>query len=53
LFEGEETIRYAGAPTGAWLVTGIGLMLAFVGYYYYNRDRYQLKTNFNHGDAYA
>ena len=53
LLEGEETIRYAGAPTGAWLVTGIGLMLAFVGYYYYNRDRYQLKTNFNHGDAYA
>lgn len=53
LFEGEETIKYAGASTGAWLLTGVGLIIAITSYHYYNRERYQLKTNINYGDAYV
>ena len=53
LFEGEETIKYAGASTGALLLTGVGLIIAIISYHYCNRERYQLKTNINYGDAYV
>ncbi|MCT3114912.1 Firmicu-CTERM sorting domain-containing protein [Leuconostoc lactis] len=53
LFEGAETIRYAGASTGPWLLTGIGLLVAISSYYYQRRLHFKLNTPLDQGGAYA